>query len=846
MSTGPAVATATVRIIPDTTGFRAALQEQVAIATRGVTATVQAQVAGTAAAANATALSGVSRGAGGAGRGAAGGINSLKNESNALRGSLIGLSRVTPVTVFGLTGYGVAGIAAGLAIRSAIKSTADFEHQLNVFQATTGATALQMELIEAKAKALGADLSLPATSAGDAALAMTELAKAGLSVNDTLAGSTGVLQLAAAAQIDVGSAAQFVATQLNAFGLSGDKATHVADLLAGASIAAQGSIIDFGTSFQQVSAVSKQVGVSIETTTGALVELAKAGLRGADGGTSLRTTLLRLAPTTKQAADYMEALGIRIDKTKTIGQQLPDLIDQYRASLEALTPVQQQQALTQIFGQDAIRAASILIRGGSEALRENTQAANDNGAAARLAAANAKGLSGEFSGLKSQLDTLGITLGGFVVGPLTGLVSGLADATSAVGSLAESLGKLGSVEVGGVHLGNKLKFIGKLGVESLVPGLGQFLQGRTIIDNLFKDDTRAVPGEADFTTGVHGRPLGARGKPLSAAQAAAVQTRIARLAEDKERRKPLPGDTQATNKLQIAQLNAQLRGSLTAELAADKNIETYFRERLELAKKGTDRYTNILGALQGANSASRSVQSQIDAEADAATAEAKRNRDEHTRKLKRDAAQAKADARDAAQAAKDLFNLEKSRFDLAIASATQLHPKAIGLQTAAYNREIAFLNGEIKRIQKSRKLTVELKQQIVNYRSDIVSLKAARNALKDNLKDNTTGFSLGDLFKEAISQFNQFGSNVSSSVTTSGGVRGALGGAIASQNPNLSRADRLKLAKAEDTNDLLRDIRDAVVGRDGPTLLAGARDPVGPAGFATGAHARRFSKVRGK
>ena len=84
MSTGPAVATATVRIIPDTTGFRAALQEQVAIATRGVTATVQAQVAGTAAAANATALSGVSRGTGGASRGAAGGINSLKNESNAL------------------------------------------------------------------------------------------------------------------------------------------------------------------------------------------------------------------------------------------------------------------------------------------------------------------------------------------------------------------------------------------------------------------------------------------------------------------------------------------------------------------------------------------------------------------------------------------------------------------------------------------------------------------------------------------------------------------------------------------------------------------------------------------
>ncbi len=42
----------------------------------------------------------------------------LTNESNALRGALIGLSRVTPVTVFGLGVYGTAGIAAGLAIKT--------------------------------------------------------------------------------------------------------------------------------------------------------------------------------------------------------------------------------------------------------------------------------------------------------------------------------------------------------------------------------------------------------------------------------------------------------------------------------------------------------------------------------------------------------------------------------------------------------------------------------------------------------------------------------------------------------------------------------------------------------
>ena len=235
------------------------------------------------------------------------GLVSAEGESNALRGALIGLSRVTPVTVFGLGLAGTAGIAAGLAFKAAISETADFDHQLSIFQVTTGATAKQMKAVEAEAKQLGADLTLPGVTAGDAATSMTELAKAGLSVSQSLKAARGVLQLATAAQIGVGQAADYVATELNAFNLSGDQAVHIADLLAGASIAAQGSIVDFGTAFQQVSAVAHNADLTVEQTTGALTELAKAGLRGADGGTSLRTTLLRLTPTTKQAAEFQAA-----------------------------------------------------------------------------------------------------------------------------------------------------------------------------------------------------------------------------------------------------------------------------------------------------------------------------------------------------------------------------------------------------------------------------------------------------------------------------------------------------------------------------------------------------------
>src|SRR6185503_18448809 len=68
----------------------------------------------------------------------------------------------------GLIEFGRAGLGVAM----------DYQSSLNMFQAVSGATGEQMAQIAAEAKRLGGDMTLPATSAGDAALAMTELAKA--------------------------------------------------------------------------------------------------------------------------------------------------------------------------------------------------------------------------------------------------------------------------------------------------------------------------------------------------------------------------------------------------------------------------------------------------------------------------------------------------------------------------------------------------------------------------------------------------------------------------------------------------------------------------------------------
>jgi TP901 family phage tail tape measure protein len=93
--------------------------------------------------------------------------------------------------------------------------------------------------------------------------AMTELAKGGLTVVDSMTAAKGTLLLAAAAGVDAATAAGIQANALNAFGLQAKDAAKVADILANTANAANGEITDFAFGMAQSAAVSHQFGLSL-------------------------------------------------------------------------------------------------------------------------------------------------------------------------------------------------------------------------------------------------------------------------------------------------------------------------------------------------------------------------------------------------------------------------------------------------------------------------------------------------------------------------------------------------------------------------------------------------------
>jgi TP901 family phage tail tape measure protein len=450
------IAEARVLITPDTTAFRTQLIAQTTAAAKGVTVPVQVTpvaTTGTGLAGQQAALRGVNdetrKGAEEAKRLAQTEREAAKEaaeHARQLRGlgkgagsaalSLVGLRGATLAS----TAPFLAGAAAAVSFAKAVGLASEFQKQLAVLQATSGATATELEAVSEAAKQLGADVTLPSVSAIDAAQAMTELSKAGLSVQESIDGARGVLQLATAANIDNAAATELAASALNAFGLAGDQAVHVADVLANSANDAQGSINDIGIALQQSAAAGRQAGLSLEQTVGILTEFARAGIKGSDAGTSLRVLLLRLINPSKKAAEVIKELGLHIrDATGNINL---GFFDEFARKTANLTKAERDRDAAIIAGQDAFRGLAILARAGGVEIDAQVDRLNKAGTAADLAAARTSGLAGATENLKNQLSTAGLAVGQSLTPALTDLVKAAGNAVQLTSSLVGEINDL--------------------------------------------------------------------------------------------------------------------------------------------------------------------------------------------------------------------------------------------------------------------------------------------------------------------------------------------------------------------------------------------------------------------
>jgi len=295
--------------------------------------------------------------------------------------------------------------AFGLAVAAAAK----FEKAMSNVQAVTRASAGDMTTLRNAALVAGRTTAFSAVQAADA---MHELAKAGVSTADIAGGAlTGALNLAAAAEVNVAEGAEIAANAMTVFGLSGKDVGHVADLLAAAANKSTTDVHQMGMSLRMAGQVASQTGLSIEDTVGALTLFASEGLKGSDAGTSFKVMLQRLTPQSKEAQATMDRLGLSAYDAQGQFVGLQNFAGRMQDAFKDLTPEARNAAMGIIFGSDAVRAANILYKYGEAGLKSYTDAVDDSGYAAAVAQTRMNNLVGDLKLLKSALETALIQTG---------------------------------------------------------------------------------------------------------------------------------------------------------------------------------------------------------------------------------------------------------------------------------------------------------------------------------------------------------------------------------------------------------------------------------------------------
>ena len=322
-----------------------------------------------------------------------------------------------------IVGIGVAAIAI----------QKDFEQSMNQLAVMTGAPEKQLRKLSDLAMQMGADTVF---SAGEAADAMLELAKAGFTPAEISGGALqSTMALAATEGLVLADAATIVTQTMNAFGIQAKDSASAVDILAAGAVASTASVADLSGGLKYVGATAGTMGVPLQDVVTGLASLSNAGIDGTTAGTSLNRMLLSLAGTTPKAAAAIKEYGLKFYDAEGQVKPMIEIVDQLQKSLGGLNDKQRTTALKAIFGVEGMRAANILIDQGVKGYENLTTAVGQQGVAQELADARMSGTAGAIEQLKGSLETAALTIGEALapaVSKVAGFIKDLADRFTAL------------------------------------------------------------------------------------------------------------------------------------------------------------------------------------------------------------------------------------------------------------------------------------------------------------------------------------------------------------------------------------------------------------------------------
>lgn len=365
--------------------------------------------------------------------------------------------------------------AAGAAIQTGMQFDASMSNVYGLMSSLNLSQA-QMDALRDTAREMGATTKFSASEAADA---MGYMALAGWDDAQVIAGIPGVLNLAAAANMDLAKASDIVTDTMTPFGMAAERAGEAADVFAYAQANSNTTVEALGEAMKYAAPTADAFGMTLQDTAAAMGVLANAGIKGSQGGTTLNAMLRDMKNNAKNGAIAIGKTKVALTNADGSYRSYAAIIRDIDKATSSMTASQRDAALGAIFGDESLKGILATLKQGPDALDAMTEGMYACGGAAEdMAATMGDNLKGDLAILESGAQDMAIALSDWLMPAARSVVQGITDMIGRFNALDDgtknTIFRIGAMAAAaGPLLLNGGKVLTLLsGVNPLVVGLG--------------------------------------------------------------------------------------------------------------------------------------------------------------------------------------------------------------------------------------------------------------------------------------------------------------------------------------------------------------------------------------
>lgn len=322
-------------------------------------------------------------------KGAKSSLENMKGPIGKVESMLGGLAKTALKVAAALTGAGL------------IKDALDTEETFSKLRASGNLTEKQFKSLEKQSYVLGATTNFNTKLIAEAQLEL----KYGLNdVNQVLAATPGVANLAAAALLEPKRAAEITIQALKGWKLQGKDAAMVADLLAVANKKIGANLEEVSQGMKNSATTLKAFNIDIKQGIAAIATAIKAGAPGSEFGTALTGGLNIFSTKLKPEKKLIKKLGLDVDALNQ--GNLIGFLQSVAKGVEKLKPTAQTEALSRLFGQEAGSRIKILLGDMPTLIANYQRLGKVNGEALKIATTQSDNLKTQMNLLKGSISTV--------------------------------------------------------------------------------------------------------------------------------------------------------------------------------------------------------------------------------------------------------------------------------------------------------------------------------------------------------------------------------------------------------------------------------------------------------